>query len=367
MAEMLAEPGSPHNVLLHLLAQEAPEPLSEHELWAQIKRVTPWSLSTLRGILVELQARSLVRRGGGGWTVGGEFEPLADEVAAAVADKIAGRHNKPAIGHKINARYEAVLNILNRHDRTSIATSQLLNELGDITNLRTLQRDLVQLEKQGLVSRNDEGWFSGRVMSDEMFEDRARAVALKLMVESFEGAVPVEIQKSLRKPLANAKKKLEMLTSSDPRIRWLSALRIRPSQHPLGDPIIDPDVQVAVEESILNKTKIEIRWSARDWTMRTSKSRCETGSISHYLLELPLRPAIAFWPDADESGRSVRIQVEDIESATVSSQAASWPNGYEPVLVPGQMGFQTGDASANNGRSLVVLRVSAETVIYLQN
>jgi hypothetical protein len=366
--ELLKECKQPSNVLLHLMFLRKHQPMQVEELWAQQKGVTKWSLGSIGTILQKLEHAGLARCEAKGWIVGPVFDASDDAKAAEVARELIKSYDRPRIVQKVTDRHDAIINLVASRGRQPASATDLFNQLQDsCRNLRTLQRDLVELEKQGLVSRNDDGWMAGLELLDDRFEDRARAAALRLLVDSFEGAVPTEIQKSLKQPLAKARKKLDSLPPTDPKNRWLEAIRIVPGHHELDDPVIRPDIKDAVEDAILQRTKIRI--TGRETQAFDSKWEfAETGSISHYLLEMPARPAIIFWPDGAD--RPLRIQLQDIESAELVSgvnATASWPKGYEPALVQTGMGFYSGDHASHGGESLFVLRVKDDAMKRLKS
>lgn len=363
--KLLKECKEPSNVLLHLMYLRKHDPMQAEELWAQQKGATKWSLGSIGAILQKLELAGLARCEERGWIVGPAFDAGDDAKAAELASELVKSYDRPRIVEKVTDRHDAIINLMASRGSQPASAPDLFNQLqNSYQNLRTLQRDLVELEKQGLVSRNDDGWMAGPDLRDDRFEDRARAAALRLLAGSFESAVPAEIQKGLKQPLARARKKLDSLPPEDPRNRWLEAIRIVPGHHDLDDPVIHPDIKDAVEDAILQRTKIRVT-GRESLAFDTTREFSVAGSISHYLLEMPARPAIIFWPDG--MSRPLRIQLQDIESVELLNAVASWPPGYEPKMIQDGMGFYSGDHASHGGETKFVLRVSDDAMQRLKH
>ena len=365
--KLLTECKERSNVLLYLMYLRKHDPMQTEELWAQQKGATKWSMASLGVTLQKLERAGLAICSKNGWIVGPAFVPGDDVKAAKVASMLIESYDKPRIVEKISDRHDAVINLMAVQGGQPVNAADLFNQLQDsYGKLMTLQRDLIELEKKGLVSRNDDGWVAGLELLDDRFEERARAAALRLLVGWFEGAVPAEIKKDLELTLAKAKKKLESLPSTDPKNRWLEAIRIVSGRHELDDPVIYLHIKKAVEDAILQRTKIHIM-GRESLAFDVKRKFSRVGSISHYLLELPYRPAIIFWPD--EMGRPLRIQLEDIDSAETLNASAekAWPDDYEPELLQSGVGFYSGDHASHEGESLFVLRVSDEAMDLLKH
>lgn len=353
---LLKECKEPINVLLHLIYLRKHDPMQTKELWSLQKGVTKWSLASTGVILQKLEQERLAIHEDSGWIVGPAFDSKDDAKAAELAIELIKNYDRPRIVEKVTDRHDAIVNLIASRGSQPASAPDLFSRLqNSYQNLRTLQRDLVELEKRGLVSRNDDGWVAGPELRDERFEDRARAAALRLLAGSFESAVPAEIQKSLRQPLAQARKKLDALPPEDPRNRWLEAIRIVPGQHELDDPVIHPDIKDVVEDAILQRTKIRVV-GRNSLAFDTTREFDVIGSISHYLLEMPARPAIVLWPDG--MNKPIRVRLQDIDRVEPVNTVASWPSGYEPKLKQDGMGFDSGDFASHGGESKIVLRVS---------
>ena len=364
IAKLLKECKEPSNVLLHLMHLRQHDPMQAEELWAQQKGATKWSLGSIGATLQKLEDAGLARCEESGWIVGPAFDPGDDAKAAELARELVKSYDRPRIVEKVTDRHDAIINLMASRGSQPASAPDLFNQLqNSYQNLRTLQRDLVQLEKQGLVSRNDDGWMAGPDLREDRFEERARAAALRLLVASFENAVPMEIQRGLKHPLERAKKKLDSLPE-DPRNRWLEAIRIVPGHHELDDPVIHPDIKDAVEDAILQRTKIRVT-GRESLAFDNAREFSAVGSISHYLLEMPARPEIIFWPDA--MSRPLRIQLQDIETVELLNAAAFWPPGFEPKLIQEGIGFYSGDHASHEGESKFVLRVSDDAMQRLKH
>ena len=271
---------------------------------------------------------------------------------------------RQGIVEKVEARRERILHEL-AASGAPVTAAELFARISSHypADLRTFQRDLVDLGKQGRASRSDAGWSAATEILDELFEDRARAAALRLLGQAFEAAVPWEIQKSLREPLARARKKLEALPPGDPRNRWIEAFRLQPGHLELDDPVIDPEVIDAIQDAILQRTKVRI--SAQTDGVIAKGSFTAVGAVSHYLLEMPGRPSIEFWPDG--SNRPARIRLEDIEAIeSLAAANAYWPAGHEPTPIPAEVEFVLGDAEQHDALTKIVLRVSPDAALQLR-
>lgn len=359
--ELLKQCKTPSNVLLHLLFLRRNDPMKAEELWALQKGITKFSSSKVNAILAEFQRDRVARNEDGCWTIGPDFAPGEDPNAAAVAHRVLANHEKPRMTAKVKERQEQVLETLSRHGRSPVSAVDLFNQMEGRTHqtLRTLQRDLVELEKMGLVVRNDDGWMADPDAKDDRFEGRASAAALRLLMKCFADAVPMEIQAGLKSPIRRAMKKLDAMEPEDPRNRWLEAIRIVPGHHELDDPEIRADIKDAVEDAILQRTKIHLAGKEAVF-LGVTREFSETGSISHYLLEMLARPAIVFWPEGTDEPR--RIQIKDIASAEIVNKPAAWPRGYEPKLTQDGILFDSGDYASHGGESLFVLRVSDDAL-----
>lgn len=353
---LLKDCKEPSNLLLHLIYMRRHDPLQTKELWAQQKGATKWSLASMGVNLQKLEQARLAIHEDAGWIVGPAFDSKEDPKAAELARMLVENYDKPRIVEKVTDRHDAIISLIVSRGSQPASAPELFGQLqNSYQNLRTLQRDLVELEKRGLLSRSDDGWVAGLDLRDDRFEDRARAAALRLLAGSFESAVPAEIQRSLRQPLAQAKRKLDALPPEDQRNRWLEAIRIVPGQHELDDPVIHPDIKDAVEDAILKRIKIRVV-GRHSLAFNTSPEIDLLGSISHYLLEMPARPAIVLWPDG--MNKPIRVRLQDIDRVELVDTVASWPSGYEPKLKQDGMGFDSGDFASHGGESKIVLRVS---------
>lgn len=282
--------------------------------------------------------------------------------------KASRKPREDGIVFRLQARYEGILSELEPRGVIPTTTSQLLDLLdyGDgskATRLRKLQRDLDHLEAEGKVRKEENGWIWSEENRDSAFAERAKSASLKLLLETFDMALPQDIHRDLKRPLAAARRQLDALYREDPRIRWISALRVASGHHPVTDPILDMEVVEEIESAILKGVQVKLSWRKSGFGGDGGLAE-ETGSISHYLLEVPGRPSIEFWPKG--GGRPVRIRLEDIEEIgrLEKDERATWPADHDPKWAPSYMAIVSGSATADGTR--VVLRVDGKALAKME-
>ena len=124
--------------------------------------------------------------------------------------KKAKQQPKPSISDKLQVRYDAITHQLAGRRMTPLSTTELWDQLNGITHgtTRTLQRDLLELERRALVERRDGGWIIGDTFEDQVFDSFAAAIALDVMLTSLDWAIPAEILDQLEKPLRRVRSRL---------------------------------------------------------------------------------------------------------------------------------------------------------------
>lgn len=226
---------------------------------------------------------------------------------------------KPSISDKLQVRYDAITHQLAGRRMTPLSTTELWDQLNGITHgtTRTLQRDLLELERRALVERRDGGWIIGDTFEDQVFDSFAAAIALDVMLTSLDWAIPAEILDQLEKPLRRVRSRLSAAFDDHPRLRWLKALTIMKPYHPLDRPVINPEVREAIERAIQEKTKIDVIFRQR------GRRVAEIVSVSDYLIRLPDEPLVQIWPDGAE--KAITLPLQDIERAVPLMTPATWP------------------------------------------
>jgi hypothetical protein len=286
----------------------------------------------------------------------------------APAAKAAARAQRVPHADKTQYRRDAILAELST--RTAKTTGTLWMGLKDTFGYRRkLERDLEDLNNAGLIRRVADGWLDNR--EKDVLAESATYAALRLLMDLVDDIVPGELQKSIAKQLSKAKARLAALPTNDPAARWLRAFRIVPPRHPLGDPIIDPDVRDTVEVAILMHRKARLRWQDVRWESRDGESETErieyvaehSCSISHFLIEVPANPAIEIWYE----GRSPkRLELKEVISAELLDESADYPASHEPELTPGLMKFVSEDSRRQDGKCLLTLAMAKDTYVALQ-
>ncbi len=226
---------------------------------------------------------------------------------------------------------------------------------------RLLLRDLQVLLQAGEVKRDGTRYEASRVGK---LTELIKPVALLMLKRLTEGVLPEQIKEPLEKVFANAQEQLERHSASVSQdVRWLNAFRIVPARPELDEPLIKPEVIKGVHTAILERSKVEIkaivnRYDAGGSVVERRVFKA-TGSISHFLLEMPNRMAIEFWPEGAEE--SIRISLEDVTHIRQTTAHATWPGrDCEPESIPSLRTLVAGDASGEESQGTkFVLRVSS--------
>jgi hypothetical protein len=202
---------------------------------------------------------------------------------------------------------------------------------------RTIQRDLQDLECLGFVEKSGSGWKATSASYEEEVDRLISLTALGLFQQLMADAVPLYVQKDLRRVLKEAEKAMAVLPSESMTLRWLKALRLsRPYPYFLT-PVIDPDVRSAVEDAIGRKQKLRIEMKVGPFGPWPPGAAVV--SVSHFVMALPDRPTIVVWredeplePWPDGTPRPYELPLESITSADVLEVPAFFPDGHEPTL-----------------------------------
>lgn len=310
----------------------------------------------------------------GDWLrVGPAFDPDAFPHERDVASRVVSRVERIPHADRTQSRRAAILAALSA--RVARTTDSLWKDLeGTFGYRRKLERDLADLKKAGLIRRDADGWRDAR--DHGVLSENATYAALRLLMDLVDDVIPGELQKSITQQLEKARKRLESLPSNDPAARWLRAFRIVPPRHRLGDPIIDPDVRDTIEEAILTNCKVRLQWPDTRHEQRGGQVELHSVeyvaehvcSISHFLIEVPANPSIEVWYDGWTGGLYPRrLALNEILSAELTMEAASYPLDHEPELHPGLISILGPDANEHDGRSLLTLAMTRETYASLQN
>ncbi len=218
----------------------------------------------------------------------------------------------------------------------------------DASLIRTIQRDLLELEKEGrvistapnaLAGERKQLWTAAPVLttqidSIDLVDQLITFSALRVFRDLLEPAFPLKMQEDLLKVYAAAEALDKPGDIQDD--RWVNALRLRTPYHYFSSPQISGDVRDEIERAVLTRKKIRLTVQVGDFGPWPEGEAVV--SISHFVLTLPDKPAVVVWRD-DEVGH-VRarglsneyvIALETIVTAVViDDENAHWPDGYEP-------------------------------------
>lgn len=355
------KPGSPEMLVLGLVAchdAEGIEPASLHGLQ---RRMTRRSKAWFDRFVAECLENGSLKDDAGFLFVPEAVARMIDPDTREAANRQIEAEERQPLHHRVQERDEAILALLTSNGRVALPTARIWRQLrgNSHSTLRMLQRDLVRLEKQMLILRQDDGWVPAPRLEPKHFEDRAGAVALNILLSQFRSAIPREIVESLEPILERAKRRISALPTEDPRIRWLEALRLAPGYLPEDSPLIQPEILGIIEQAILTRSRVWLRYSESSPYGLPDQWEGEV-SISHYFLQMPAKPSIVCWEEG--SGRAHHIQAHDIEEIRLLGERAHWPDDGEPDIFPPLMTMRFGDADTHEGLTKVVLLVGERTM-----
>lgn len=226
---------------------------------------------------------------------------------------------------------------------------------------RLLLRDLQELLASGEIKRDGTRYEASKV---GRLTELIKPTALLMLKRLTEDVLPVQIKEPLKKVFADAQELLDRHSASVSQdARWLNAFRIVPARPELDEPLINPNVLNSVHNAILERRKIEIEATVYERDIGghvvTRLPYKATGSISHFLLEMPNHMAIEFWEDG--SDKPVRIPLEDVTQIRVTKKHAIWPmRHHEPEPMPALRILAAGDTPWHeNSEAKFILRVNS--------
>jgi hypothetical protein len=340
-------------LVAHLVAELHGIECTAKDIFEHLKGILRWSEAEARELVDRAVAGQYLVRGpadDSGYKVGKEYDPEKNPLELKAAKRAASRVRRVPPIDRAQQRREMILAELS--PRVPRTTESLWNALEpEFGYRRKLERDLADLKKAGLIARSEEGWLDCREQDIQV--EQATVTALGLMLSLYDDIVPYELQERLRDHLEKAKRRLEVLPSNDPGVRWLKALRITPPRHDLDRPIVDPDAKDVIEEAILKNQKVHLRWRTFDSEKGETEHAYDV-SISHLLLEVPAYQRIDVW----SNGGLKRIALSEITEARLLEQRAEYPPDYEPNPFPPMITMQFGDAKLHDGKTLVTLDMS---------
>lgn len=174
-------------------------------------------------------------------------------------------------------RQWAMLQAIPRHPR-KVTAHQLADALasdGYRVTKRTIERDLVALSEWFPLRRDDRsvpnGWSwnaqAPRIAVPGMSNDEALTFA---MVERhLEQSLPTATVQHLKPYFDEARQHLRALPSARRARDWLSKIRSIPPSQPLIPPVVNPSVQHAVYEALLNDECLSMQYRKRERSKTT--------------------------------------------------------------------------------------------------
>lgn len=239
-------------------------------------------------------------------------------------------------------RHQDIVGLISASSK-KLATRQIFERLGEKAGtLRTLQRDLRELEEVGRIEEDGDGWVAcgPRV---EQLERLLSLTALQtfkaVLQESLPTGLRQELQSQLRKHEAEIDRRIR---ANSPEIEWLKALRIDPGYGWYEQPVIDYAVRKGIEEAISLRRKAWMKVKPLECGRWHYTNDPVLVTISHFSLTLPDRPAVKVWfyedpfEEIGERGpqrRSTVWPLEFIESVEVCNEAAEIVPDWQPVAV----------------------------------
>ena len=253
-------------------------------------------------------------------------------------------------GDEIRRRRQGITEKLRSLNGEPVSTPKLLQLLGkgeSKSDLRTLQRDLDDLEVKGFVREFERKgnlekrsglWLAGETSYEEDLDRLVTFVAVNVFFDLFKSALPLDMRVDIKDVLDRAKGKVAAMSSENTTMRWLRSLKVEKPYHYFEAPIIDGDVRSVIEQGIVHRQKVRLTVSVGPFGPWPEGSAVV--SISHYILKLPDRPSIVVWRDDDKDVERPNNQptyyvlaMETITDAELVDERASWPPGQEPRIV----------------------------------
>ncbi len=150
-----------------------------------------------------------------------------------------------------------------------------LVEMGYEVDLRSVQRDLKELQKSFPLDHNDKGRPHGWRWSNEAAGGIAamstpEALSLVLVQQHLQAALPASMLDGFESLFRRARQRLERMGPLSGATRWPEKIRAVPPGLPSVVPTIDPEVQASISEALLAERQIDVVYApaAMDATKR---------------------------------------------------------------------------------------------------
>jgi predicted DNA-binding transcriptional regulator YafY len=240
------------------------------------------------------------------------------------------------------ARLLRLLQLIPPHPRT-IDTNQLgaLLAADDIdATPRTVQRDLVRLEKMGCGIECLDGskpyrWRYGTKARPFVLPgiDLPQALALLLVEAHLQRLVPAAAWSALRVHLDAARR----VVDGKPARRWLERVRIIPRAQPLEAPVVDVAVLGAVQQAIVEERVLQVRYR--------SAAGAAVRDMPLHPLGLVSREGVSYLVATAFDYVDVRLYaLHRMRSAALTEGRSRRPSGFDldAFIAAGEVGWRLG-------------------------
>jgi predicted DNA-binding transcriptional regulator YafY len=240
-------------------------------------------------------------------------------------------------------RFEAMGRMLPRPGGTGMAAREIRDQLtacGYDVDLRTVQRDLKTLEREGKAQsdgRKPATWRRGAKLSRKL-DARSDSVAVALTVLERHAAhlLPPSVLKELKPHLDEARRAFADRPQAS-FARWAERIAVIPRMQPLIPPAVSPAVLETVLEALASGKVLEVRYFARDQPHEKTHRLHPAGFVAREG-EFTL---VAFY---DGNTKPYQFVLHRIRRAVAIPDRARVPTGFDfrAYAWSAEMGFGTG-------------------------
>jgi predicted DNA-binding transcriptional regulator YafY len=226
---------------------------------------------------------------------------------------------------------------------SGIAAGEIRDQLrarGYDVDLRTLQRDLKTMEREGRAQsdgRKPAAWRRGAPLSRKL-DSRSDSVAVALMVLERHAAhlLPPSVLKELKPHLDEARRAFADRPQAS-FARWAERIAVIPRTQPLIPPAVSPAVLETVLEALATGQVLEVRYRARDQPHEKTHRLHPAGFVARegeFIL-------VAFF---DGNDKPYQFMLHRIRRAVASPDRARVPSRFDfaAYAASAEMGFGTG-------------------------
>jgi predicted DNA-binding transcriptional regulator YafY len=229
-----------------------------------------------------------------------------------------------------------MLRLIPGHPRKIAATDlhRRLKNRGFNTTLRTIQRDLNHLSKSFPIGADDhkpQGWYwAGNAVQFPTL-DLQTALTLKLVEQFLRPTLPAGTLRHLEPHFRAAD---EVLSANPLLARWPLKVRFLPRGMRLRPPKIDPEVQAAVYEAVLEEKQLDILYRTKE----SKGSRRHTVHPLGIVVRENLVYLVCTFRDYEEVAH---LPLNRIQEAVPTDEKASRPRGFslDRIIEAGYFGY----------------------------